>query len=241
MIGSMIPNRKVEKSFWAQGHQFVAGVDEVGRGALAGPVVAAAVILPSRYLLSSVRDSKLMTPKARQQAAILIKQQAVAVGIGWVSNVEVDKNGLTWAVRQSGERALLEAETSLRCQFNPVDRFFRQAVIKVDIQNSNDAKRRKNLISAVILDGKHNYLSTTHNSVAVIKADQSILCVAAASVIAKVARDSYMELFAIAYPTYGFSSNKGYGTALHLRAVQDKVTPLHRRLFLRKQQALGVN
>jgi ribonuclease HII len=205
----MMPNRKIERTFWENGQMLVAGIDEVGRGALAGPVVAAAIVLPQRCKLSMVRDSKLMTPKARFHAAMHIKRQAIAIGIGWASNHEIDKYGLTWAVRQSGIRAISDVKSAT--------------------------------INAVILDGNYNYLKETHNSVTIIKADQSCLCVAAASVIAKVTRDNYMELLARAYPQYGFESHKGYGTNSHWQALKDAITPAHRQLFLRKWKALSVN
>lgn len=198
IVRIMTPTRKVERSFWNDGHKVVAGLDEVGRGALAGPVVAAAVVLPERCRLKGVKDSKQLSAMKRDEASTLIKQQAMAVGIGWVSHEDVDEHGLTWAVRQSGLRALAALEHN---------------------------------VDAVILDGNHNYLKDTHNSHAIIKADQSSLCVASASIIAKVARDNYMGLIDKVHPAYNFASNKGYGTISHRKALKESVSPIHRRSF----------
>ncbi len=195
---SKLPTRKAERNFWESGHKVVAGLDEVGRGALAGPVVAAAVILPGRCALKGVKDSKQLSVMQRSAAAALIKRQANAVGIGWVSHEDVDKYGLTWAVRQSGLRAL---------------------------------ENLGHEVDAVILDGNHNYLKDTHNSISIIKADQKSLCVAAASVIAKVARDNYMSLLDNAHPQYSFAANKGYGTSSHKQALANGLSAVHRRSF----------
>lgn len=100
------PNRAHETELWAAGFELVAGVDEVGRGALAGPVVAAAVILPHNAKLPGARDSKLLTRLQRQQLSIRIKALASQIGLGWSSPSEVDAHGLSWAVQQSGLRAL---------------------------------------------------------------------------------------------------------------------------------------
>src|SRR5689334_656706 len=95
------PTHRHARAFIKEGYPLVAGIDEVGRGCWAGPVVAAAVILPDRLRLPGVHDSKLLTPAERATAARLIKRRATAIGLGWVSVAEIDANGLTWAVRQS--------------------------------------------------------------------------------------------------------------------------------------------
>jgi ribonuclease HII len=182
----------------AQGYPLVAGIDEVGRGCWAGPVVAAAVVLPDGIRLPGVHDSKLLSPDQRTASARLIKRRATAVGVGWVSVAEIDAHGLTWAVQQSGLRALYD----LRYPYH-----------------------------AILLDGNHNYLKELFLSQAIIRGDQLSLQIAAASVVAKVARDQYMALQHQLYPQYDFASNKGYGTPRHALAVRDGLTPLHRRLF----------
>lgn len=176
----------------------VAGVDEVGRGCLAGPVVAAAVILPAGVKIPGARDSKLLTPAQRKNLSKEIKQAALAIGIGWVRAEEVDEHGLTWAVTQSGRRAL----ENLGVEY-----------------------------SAVLLDGNHNYLKDHCTSRAVIKADNLCLSVACASIVAKVARDRYMQTLHSLHPQYGWDTNAGYATKKHLAAIALGLTPYHRRLF----------
>lgn len=192
------PTHRHARALMAQGYPLVAGIDEVGRGCWAGPVVAAAVLLPDGCRLPGVHDSKLLTPERRAVAARLIKSRALAVGLGWVSVAEIDANGLTWAVQQSGLRALYD----LRYPYH-----------------------------AILLDGNQNYLRGLFVSQAVIKGDQLSLQIAAASVIAKVARDNYMTYQHKLYPEYDFASNKGYGTPRHAAAVRQALSPLHRRLF----------
>jgi ribonuclease HII len=192
------PSHAHARSFISQGYDLVAGIDEVGRGCWAGPVVAAAVILPDGCRLPGIHDSKLLSPAQRAIGARLVKRRALAVGIGWVTVREIDANGLTWAVRQSGLRAL------------------------ESMSHSYDA---------VLLDGNHNYLKDICRSQTIIKGDRLSLQIAAASVVAKVARDQYMTLQHQRYPEYGFALNKGYGTPYHAAAVRNHLSPLHRRLF----------
>jgi ribonuclease HII len=177
--------------------RLVVGIDEVGRGAWAGPVVSAAVLLPPKLRITGLRDSKLLSPAKREELARTIKRQALAIGIGWVEPRLVDEQGLTWAVRQAGLEALNELNLA-----DPV----------------------------IILDGKYNFLSATHTAEVFVKADAKIVPVAAASIIAKVARDRYMTKLALRAPHYGFEHNKGYGTSAHRLALQAHgPTQLHRR------------
>jgi ribonuclease HII len=193
------PSHRHAAALIKAGYPLVAGIDEVGRGCWAGPVVAAAVILPPGIRkLAGVNDSKLLTHARRVQFARLIKRHALAVGIGWVSAQDIDDNGLTWAVRQSGLRAL----DHMRYPYD-----------------------------AVLLDGNHNYLKEHCYSETIIKGDQLSISIAAASIVAKVARDQFMELQHRLYPEYDFAANKGYGTPRHAEAVRVALTPLHRRLF----------
>lgn len=179
--------------------EVVVGMDEVGRGAWAGPVVAGAVILPPRLVIDGLRDSKLVAAARRRELDREIRRRALAVGLGWVAAAEVDAHGLSWAVHQSGLRAL----TDLGVDFD-----------------------------RVILDGKHNYLSATHSSVALVKADQLVTPVAAGSIVAKVARDRYMEMLARRHQEYGFDQHKGYGTKAHQEALTRLgVCDVHRRSF----------
>jgi ribonuclease HII len=198
MKRGIVPTHEHTDRMIAAGYSLVAGVDEVGRGALAGPVVAAAVILAPGTDLPAVRDSKLVRLAERERLAIEIKCRAVAVGIGWATAGEIDERGLTWAVAASGKRAL------------------------EDMNMAYDA---------VILDGNHNYLNDYCISEAIIKADSLCLSVAAASIVAKVARDNVMNLYHQLYPQFGFNQNVGYGTALHMSQLRNGISSLHRRSF----------
>lgn len=193
------PTRSIEMAL-SKDYMLVAGIDEVGRGCLAGPVVASAVILGDNIDIPLLRDSKKLSKKQRDKTVIEIKQQSKFVGIGWVSAQEVDEYGLSWAVQQSGLRAL--QDLSLRPDF-------------------------------VILDGNQNYLQdSAYLSAAYIGADATESCVAAASIIAKCARDNYMHLVAKSHPGYGFDRHVGYGTAAHKMALKQLgITPLHRQSF----------
>lgn len=195
----IIPTRTIELEL-SHEYRFIAGIDEVGRGCLAGPVVAAAVILEDKIDIPLLRDSKKLSKKQRDRTVVEIKQQSKAIGVGWVSAQEVDERGLSWAVKESGLRALQ------------------------DMNQQPDF---------VILDGNQNYLSdTVYAGAAHVGADATESCVAAASIIAKCARDNYMELAAIAHPGYGFESHVGYGTVKHKNAIaQLGITPLHRQSF----------
>jgi ribonuclease HII len=194
-----IPTRQDEQRLWVRGYHHVAGVDEVGRGCLAGPLTVAAVVLPHSCKLNGVRDSKLLTPQQRWRVAAEIKAAATAIGIGWASSREIDQLGLTLAQRRAGERAL-------------------DQIMLPE--------------AALILDGKHNYLGGEIAVTTIVRADQSCLVVAAASVIAKVARDRYLELLHTCLPDYGFSRHKGYGSREHLEALQRLgPTPYHRHSY----------
>lgn len=175
---------------------WVIGIDEVGRGAWAGPVTAAAVLMKVGDKCPGVADSKLLNHPKRVVLDRIIRRQAAAVGIGWASAAEVDEHGLSWAVRQAGLRALAELGRS----------------------------------GMVILDGKWNYLKADRPAVAIIQADALVLPVAAASIVAKVARDRYMERMERGKASYGFAGHRGYVTPGHKSAVRSLgLGPLHRR------------
>ena len=201
------PTHRPARAWMARGYPIVVGIDEVGRGCWAGPLVAAAVVLPEGCRLPGVHDSKLLTPAQRANCEGLIRRRATAVGLGWVSVSEIDQFGLTWAVQQSGLRALYDMQHPYH---------------------------------AVLLDGNHNYLRELFNSQAIVRGDQLSLHIAAASIVAKVARDAYMVEQHKLYPEYHFHLNKGYGTAHHAQAVQSGLSPLHRRLFRPVALAAGI-
>ena len=194
------PNFEKEQSLIAQGHAKVVGVDEVGRGAWAGPLVAAACVLKTENLPEGIRDSKQMSREARAEAAQKIRACAEAVGIGSVAPFEIDLFGLTMANQLAFRRAL----TDLRCPFNYI------------------------LADGFVVEG------ATVPCEGITKGDQSILSIAAASVIAKVARDEIMAQYAKEFPAFGLERHVGYGTPEHMEAIKKHgITPIHRKLFLR--------
>ncbi len=190
-----------EGSLWQQGIHWVAGVDEVGRGSLAGPVVAAAVILPVQMdatELEGVRDSKQLRPPQRTQWADRIRQVALAVGIGSASAAEIDQINIRQATVLAMQRALAE-----------LDRF-----------------------EHILLDGLP-LAELGSQQTALVKGDQISLSIAAASIVAKVWRDTLMQSWDRQYPGYGWGTNVGYGTPEHRLALQDLgLTPQHRRSFV---------
>ncbi len=197
------PTLKAERAARAKGHRMIAGIDEVGRGCLAGPVVAAAVLLPlgaHRGLehISGVRDSKLLTPQQREVLAANIEQIALAVGLGVSPSWEVDAVGIVAATHRAMARAV----------------------------HSLDVVPDALLIDALRLP------ELPYPQDAIVKGDRKCLSIAAASVVAKVWRDRWMLALDRRWPGYGFGAHKGYGTAAHRRALLELgPCPIHRRSF----------
>ncbi len=176
----------------------VAGLDEAGRGPLAGPVVAAAVILPRPDLFSGLTDSKKLSEKKRHLLFDQIKQDAVAVGVGMCSHDEIDRMNILKATLLAMQRAYADMSMPAECAY--VDGNF---VPEIPTQ-----------------------------AIAVIKGDEKLECISAASVIAKVTRDRLMLDYAMQYPEYCFEKHKGYGTKLHMECLQKYgPSPIHRHSF----------
>jgi ribonuclease HII len=195
------PSLEFEQPLWQSGFSRVAGIDEAGRGAWAGPVSAGAVILPSDpwilERLDGVRDSKQMTPLQRGYWADVIRQESVGWGVGFASHDEVDLLGLLPATRLAMVRALRQMP------FSP---------------------------EALLIDAMRLPLAIPQTSL--IKGDARSLSIAAASVLAKTARDSFMIEMDAHYPGYDFCLHKGYGTAVHQAALlQLGASDIHRRRF----------
>jgi ribonuclease HII len=179
------------------------GMDEVGRGCWAGPLVAGAVIMHTP--IPGLKDSKKLTKLQRDHLSRIILNEAAAFGLGWVWPAEIDAVGLTEAVRLAMHRALAEIAPEY---------------------------------DAIIIDGNLNFLKDNPKSIAVVKADDTVPAVSAASIIAKVARDNFMREIAVKYPEYGFDRHVGYGTGLHLQMLKlYGVSDIHRKSF-RPVQAL---
>jgi ribonuclease HII len=196
----MLPDLCQELSLFNAGYAHVAGIDEAGRGAWAGPVYAAAVVLPLdrpnlAELLNGVRDSKLLSPARREALLPTIEDVAMAVGVGWASPAEIDELGIAPATRQ----AMLRALSGLNGQ-----------------------------VSALLIDYVRLPESDLHQRV-LPKADTHCLSVAAASIVAKVARDRLMVQLDADLPGYGFAQHKGYGTRQHRQALARLgPSPVHR-------------
>jgi ribonuclease HII len=188
------------------------GIDEVGRGCWAGPLVAGAVVLGKP--ITGLRDSKKLSKKQRERLTEQVYATALAVGLGWVWPDEVDNWGITTAVKRAMERACAEAISAL-------DAGAERGAAAVPYDQ-------------IIIDGNINYFADNPRAQAVIKADDSEPSVSAASIVAKVARDNYMAGLAAqdSYAGYGFEKHVGYGTAAHIAALQTLgVSDIHRRSY----------
>lgn len=198
-----IPDLAYEKELWSA-CKYIAGLDEAGRGALAGPVCVSAVILPNDIslltrILGRARDSKQLTPRKRFQLAPHIKKTALAWGIGFAPAEEIDQMGIVAATRLAASRAL--EMLSFLPDFLLTD--FRLELPELDIPQT-----------------------------ALVKGDQRSLSIASASILAKTQRDRFMFEMDTKYPEYGFSHHKGYGTLHHRRKIaQLGRTPIHRETF----------
>lgn len=175
------------------------GVDEVGRGCLAGPVVAAAVILPPDLQIPGLRDSKQLSAQRREILAEIIREQALAYGIGEASPVEIDSINILQATYLAMHRAI--SGLRIRPEY-------------------------------LLIDGNRYTPADEIPYQTVIKGDDTYLCIAAASVLAKVHRDHIMVDLHKDYPHYDWHHNVGYGTAAHIEGIHTHgLTPHHRRSF----------
>jgi len=190
----------------------ILGIDEVGRGPWAGPLVVGAVVLLDGFTLKGLTDSKKLSAKRRSELDVLIRESALGYGLGWVHADELDAVGLSEALRLATIRAV--------------------EAVKVPYHE-------------IIIDGTINFLKETSKGqyvTTMAKADFLVPAVSAASIVAKVARDTYMEEQAQIYPEYGFPSHVGYGTAKHQKALAEHgITPLHRKSFAPIAKLLNSN
>lgn len=184
-----------------RGSILICGVDEAGRGPLAGPVCAAAVILPEGYEIPGLNDSKQLTDKKRRELFPIIKEQAIAYGISMVDEKIIDEINVLNATFQAMHEAIAQLEP------------------KPDL---------------ALIDG-NRVTDFGVEAMAVVKGDARDASIAAASILAKVTRDMYMEEMDQEYPQYGFAVHKGYGTRRHYDAIREYgMCPIHRRTFLKK-------
>jgi ribonuclease HII len=192
-----------EENFWLQGKRFVAGLDEVGRGAWAGPLVAAAVVFPAQVVLPKLLfDSKKLTPRKRQNLDRLIRAQALSWAVAGVGAAAIDKFGLSRATEIVFHRAVQRLGTTP--DFVLVDGMKRPSFLTLKP------------------DG----------CLALCHGDRISATIAAASIVAKVYRDRLMVRLAASHPGYGFGQHKGYGTARHRSALKELgPAAIHRRSF----------
>ena len=205
------PDLSFERRLWRSGLRYIAGLDEAGRGALAGPVAVGAVMLPCKPRggtfggLAGVRDSKQMSPFEREAAAAPIRAAALACAVGFASAEEIDSDGIVAATRLAALRAL--QELAILPDYLLTD--FRLELPELDVPQT-----------------------------AMVKGDVRCLSIAAASVLAKTARDALMRELDASYPEYGFCQHKGYGTSRHLHALRcSGYSPIHRKSFSLKSNA----
>lgn len=196
------PSLQYEKRLWSGGFAFIAGLDEAGRGCWAGPVAAAAVILPKKAgiekILTGVRDSKQMTATQRAKWAEVIRCTALCFGVGYSTNEEIDERGILAATRLAMVRALNELD--------PQPQFL--------------------LLDYLVLPG------LDLPQIGLVKGDGHVLSIAAASILAKTSRDECMMEMEQKYPGYGFARHKGYGTQQHRDAMDKLgLSRIHRRSF----------
>jgi ribonuclease HII len=196
-----------EQSLFSQGHKLIGGIDEAGRGPLAGPVVAACVIWGSDFdagkleytELKFLRDSKKLDEKRREELFKIIKEEALEVGVGICDHLTVDRANIFQATFLAMKKAL---------------------------------STLKNKPDFVLIDGKFIIPNCSYEQKAIIKGDSKIFSIMAASIIAKVTRDRLMKKFHEQYPEYCFGQHKGYGTKLHLEMLKKYgPCPIHRRSF----------
>ena len=183
-----------------RGGSVVIGLDEVGRGPLAGPLAVGGVVLDADDPIAGLNDSKQVRPEDREVIADEVRRHARAWTVQYVEPADIDRVGMTAALRQAFAAAIAEVEAQ---------------GVAVDV---------------VLLDG--NPLHLDPREVNVVKGDGKCASIAAASLVAKVARDHVMEAYAERYPGYGFESNKGYGSEGHMAAIRERgLCPIHRRSF----------
>jgi ribonuclease HII len=202
--------RAYEEGGYRRGFKTIAGVDEVGRGPLAGPVVAAAVILPRGFTHPEIKDSKLLSPKQRERLAPLIREKAESWGLGVVEVDEIDRINILQASLLAMVKALDALASTPDCLL---------------IDGNQPIPIR--LLQA----SRFSSVSSLYQR-SIVKGDQLCLSIAAASILAKVARDGMMVELDKQYPEYGFAAHKGYSCRAHFDALHRfGPSPIHRQSF----------
>ncbi len=175
-----------ERKYFKAGYRIIAGVDEVGRGCWAGPVVACAVILPRGYENKSIKDSKVLSKSKRELLDKVIREKAIAYSIAYVDAPRIDKIN----IKQASQEAMLKAIEGL-----------------------------STTPDCILVDAEPIKIKGTE-TVSIVKGDAKSISIAAASIVAKVYRDKILDDLDKSYPQYGFKTNKGYGTIVHINALK---------------------
>lgn len=197
--------KKYEENLYNEGYKFICGIDEAGRGPLAGPVVVGAAVMPRDSKLEWVNDSKKVTEKRREILYDRITEEALAWGVGIISEKEIDELNILNATKKGLHLALGEVIEKLKQ--------------KPDI---------------VIVDALREIDTFEIPYQSIIKGDATCYSISCASILAKVTRDRIMREWNEVYPMYDFDKNKGYGTAEHIKALkQYGPCPIHRRTFIK--------
>jgi len=220
---------ELEEEGFSLGFKSVAGLDEVGRGPLAGPVMAAAVIFPRGFVHPEITDSKLLTAKKREALVPLIQESALAWGVGSAEHHEIDRINILQASLLAMARALrqLEVEPDYLL-IDGIHEIPQPLLVDSLIRDSNHWNTKK-----------ENAVNTIPCQKTVKHGDRVCVSIAAASILAKVTRDRMMADYDLRYPEYGFAGHKGYGCASHLRAIQQYgPSPIHRKSFRPVRESL---
>ena len=201
--------KKEEKALYEKGIVSICGIDEAGRGPLAGPVVVACSLMPKDSMIEGVNDSKKIAEKKRERIYEEIRKEAIAYGVGIINQEEIDRINILNATKKGLTIAIKELEEKLEKQ-----NLKRPEVILVDALTGIDT------------------LGIPYKSI--IHGDAISYSIACASIIAKVTRDRIMKQMDEIYPQYGFAKHKGYGTAAHMQAIRENgLCPIHRRSFVK--------
>lgn len=203
--------KKIEEELYTQkGLKTIAGIDEAGRGPLAGPVVVACCLMPRNSMIEGVNDSKKIAEKKREKLYESITEEAISYGVGIIGQTEIDEINILNATKKGLTKAIQEMEEKLKQK--PELGIIKPDAILVDALTKIDT------------DGIP-YQSIVHG-------DAISYSIACSSIIAKVTRDRMMRQWDEIYPQYGFAKHKGYGTAAHIQAIKEYgLCPLHRRSF----------
>lgn len=210
-ISRLTELKKVEEELYEKNHlKAIAGIDEAGRGPLAGPVVVACALMPRDSMIEGVNDSKKIAEKKREKLYDLITEEAISYGIGIVGQKEIDEINILQATKKGLTLAIKDMEEKLKekpeLEISKPDAILVDALTKIDT------------------DGIP-YKSIIHG-------DAISYSIACSSIIAKVTRDRIMRQWDEVYPQYGFAKHKGYGTATHIAAIKEYgLCPLHRITF----------